>query len=221
MYAIEQTYLLDWQYGIRRLFADGSRPDVIAVVMGAVHVRPARIRGDYSAYYLFRTADLPEIAATLNYDLTKESSLYFARYSLFFAGRNNLRNFVLNKVDPSYSRFLHALATESAPKVDPAFIRSTAHERLNAMRRECDVNGAKLVFVIAPGSAPEEAAAVVLGAREAGIECLVPSQGESFPPSLFEDGFHLNATGATKFTRLLAPELENVLGMSARGASRP
>ncbi|HVW83827.1 MAG TPA: hypothetical protein VHB50_04075, partial [Bryobacteraceae bacterium] len=218
-YVIEQTYLLDWQYGIRRLFADGSRPDKIVVVVGAVHVRPVKIRGDYSSYYLFRTADLPEIASMLDYDLTKESSLYFARYSLFFAGRNNLRNFVLNKLDPAYSRMLHALATGPAPKENPDLIGRAAYQRLSAMRRDCDAHGAKLIFVIAPGAAPEEIAAVVNGARDAGVECLVPSRGTSFPPSLFEDGFHLNATGATRFTHLLAPELANDLGEIARAAS--
>src|SRR3954468_3446923 len=75
-FAIVSTRLLDWKYGLRRLFQEGARPDYVVVTVGVTVMHGTDILGEYSPYYLFRTRDIKEIADTLGYDNTKASSLY-------------------------------------------------------------------------------------------------------------------------------------------------
>ena len=207
-YAIESTMLLDWQYGVRRVFADGAHPDVILLVMGPTQLSTPEIRGDYSAYYLFRTEDLPEIASGLHYDRTKQASLYFGRYSLFFAGRNNLRNFILNVADPAYGRWLHKLAVHAyGDTFDHSEMKRIVTQRLLDIKRTCDAQRTSVVLVIPPGFRPERTQVAISAAESAGVAVLSPvAQGE-YPSSYFSDGFHLNGRGAAEFTKRLAPEL--------------
>src|SRR5204862_7607578 len=102
----------------RRFFDEGSRPDMIVLCISAEHLISSRIRGDYSVYYLFRFWDIPQIRRDINYDLTKTSGLVLSRFSLFYAGRNNFRNFMLSRTAPAYTAMLQRLATR------PAHVRS-------------------------------------------------------------------------------------------------
>lgn len=96
---IEQTQYLDWYFGMRRLFQEGSRPDTVVLSMNISHLVSPAIRGDYSAYYLFRAADIPEIGRETQSGMTATSGLLLSHFSLFYAGRTPLRNFLLTKVD--------------------------------------------------------------------------------------------------------------------------
>ena len=206
-FAIEQTYVVDWMYGTRRLFAQGSHPDVVILTVGPTHVRPTTIRGDYSAYYLFQTADIPAVASTLKMNLTQKCDLYLARYSLFYAGRNNTRNFVLTESYPAYASLLHTMVDRPAPQLQYELVKQAAAERLAFLRRTCEANGAKFVFLMPPGFFPGEEAAVLEGAKLADVPVLVPVHNGDFPMPLFRDGFHLSPGGAKTFTELLAPLL--------------
>jgi hypothetical protein len=208
---IENTRLLDWKYGIRRLLADGSRPDYVVIAVGVTLVLPAQVRGEYSSYYLFRTADLPEIADTLGFDNTSASSLYFARYSLFYAGRNSLRSFVLNRANPAYAQLLHDLATRPATKVDPEHVRAAAEARLGDIRNVAEAYGTKVFFLIPPGFYPVEEAGTTAGAARARVPVLAPVHQGAWPATMFADSFHLNPRGAEEFTRLIVPQLTALL----------
>ena len=222
-FVIENTQLLDWKFGLRRLLADGSRPDVIAVCVGETNMLPTAIRGEYSAYYLFRTSDIPEIADTLGYDNTRRSSLYFARYSLFFAGRSALRNFVLNRVDPAYGDLLHTLGGGAAVHVAPQLVEAAAEERLGEMRREAAKYGARLVLIVPPGFARNYELPVARGAARANVPVIAPVTQGGWGNEMYSDGFHLNDGGAREFTRLLAPQLAavaNDAGLTQQEPSR-
>ena len=54
------------------------------------------------------------------YDLSEISNLFFARYSLFFAGLNNFRNFILNKTAPSYAETLRSFTGVTLPPLSDA-----------------------------------------------------------------------------------------------------
>ena len=99
-YWIYNTNYDDWYFGLRRLFADGSRPDVVAIVFAAMHWNASGIRGDYSSQYLFQTRDIPSVSARLDLDRTATASLLFSRFSKAYALRSEVRKVLLDLLMP-------------------------------------------------------------------------------------------------------------------------
>jgi hypothetical protein len=209
-FPIEQTQYLDWYYGLRRLFSEGSQPDMVVLCMSAEHLITSRIRGDYSAYYLFRLADIPQIRREIDYDLTKTSSLVLARFSLFYAGRSPLRNFVLVRTDPSYAAMLQRLAAPQAHFPPDREMERIAETRLTDLRTLCAAHDAQFAFLLAPGFGPGEAQLVLAGTRSQ-TDVMNPVHLNDWGRDRFRDGFHLNADGARSFTDLVAPLLKQRL----------
>jgi hypothetical protein len=204
-FAVESTGLYDWRYGVRRLVADGSRPDVVALVLGAPNFAPVAIRGEYSAYYLFRPRDIVEIGASLRYDRTQTADLMIAHFSLYYAGRNNIRNFVLGRAVPPYASVLHELAIGRGESVGQGHARGAMDEGLADVKRSCAEIGAKLVVVIAPSFDPDDARNVVSAGASEGVAVLEPVAEGGYTTNLYRDGFHLNSEGAHRFSAALAP----------------
>lgn len=198
-FPIEQTQYLDWYYGLRRLFDEGSQPDMVVFCMSAEHLISSRIRGDYSAYYLFRLADIPQIRRDIHYDLTKTSSLVFSRFSLFYAGRSSLRNFVLVRTDHSYAVLLQSIVGRPAHFPPDQEIERVARDRLAALRTLCSSHGVRFAFLLAPGFGPGEAPLVAAG-KHSQTEVMVPIHLNELGQDKFRDGFHLNTVGARIFT---------------------
>lgn len=209
-FAIEQTQYLDWYYGLRRLFAQGSQPDIVVLCMSADHLITSTIRGDYSAYYLFLLADIPQIRREAGYDLTKTSSLVLARFSLFYAGRSGLRNFMLMRTDPGYAAILQRLAAVKAQFSGDEKIEHIAELRLSALRKECATHHARFMFLLAPAFGTGEVPLLNAGLRSH-TDVLVPFHLNELGRDKFRDGFHLNATGARMFTDQFAELLKNRL----------
>ena len=209
-FPIEQTQYIDWYYGLRRLFGDGSQPQVVVLCMSTEHLITSRIRGDYSAYYLFRLADIPEIRREIHYDLTKTSSLVLSRFSLFYAGRSSLRNFVLVRADPAYAAMLQRIAGSQAHFPPDHEIERIAETRLTALRNLCSSHGARFSFLLAPGFGPGEAPLVAAGERSH-TDVMIPIHLNELSRDKFRDGFHLNQEGAGIFTDKVAELLKSRL----------
>lgn len=209
-FSIEQTTYLDWLFGFRRLFSEGSRPAVLLLCMAPNSWTSAGIRGDYSAFHLFKPDDIPAIAKRVNYDLTKESSLLFAHYSLFFAGRSNLRNFILTNTFPAYAGALHDLLTHPPPpETDEEFLR-ICQPRFQELERLCSDYGVHLIYVMPPGFGIHESAILEAGSRS-GAAVIAPVHSDAWPQSKFIDGFHLNEAGAREFTEKVSFSLQPLL----------
>jgi hypothetical protein len=218
-FVIEQTYYYDWYFGIRRLFAEGARPKEIVLGIQPSVIPMNQIRGDYSAYYLISGHDLFDAARAMRYDLTQTSSLVFAHFSLFYAGRNNLRNFILNKVDPKYGELLHALVTTGAPVLMSAEAARISTERLSAINRLCQSHGTRFLYFVPPALG-DGGESVIADIRNSGIAVLEPFKMNELSSSYFRDGFHLNEHGASVLTPKLAKELDSQLPqVSARTAA--
>jgi len=209
-FPIEETEYLDWFYGLRRLLDEGSRPDMIVLCINAEHLISSRIRGDYSVYYLFRFRDIPQIRRAIGYDLTKTSGLALSRFSLFYAGRNNLRNFVLFRTAPAYTEVLQRIATPPAHVPSDQEIERIAESRLTALRVLCSSYGAQFAFLLPPAFGQEEASLVRAGTRSR-TDVMVPIHLNALSRDKFKDGFHLNDSGAQIFTDKVSALLKSRL----------
>ena len=208
-FVIEQTYFNDWYYGIRRLLAEGSKPDYLVLCLGPGHWVSDNIRGDYSSYYLFQTSDIHSVARDAGYSLTRESNLFFARYSMFYAGRAGLRNFVLHSSSPGYAEILRELTNGHVVNPPPSDAAPKIAARMQSLSR---LGGPlpRLAVVMAPTFLDYEKE-LALGAAQAGLPLLIPVHAGEWPQDMFSDGFHLSSAGAKRFTPILARQLQELL----------
>jgi len=205
-FAIEQTRYFDWYYGIRRLLASGARPHRIVLCLNLSQLSANNIRSEYTAYYLIQTSDLVRAGQDVKLDPTGISSLFLARYSMFYAGRNNLRNFILNTLDPAYLNALHGLDSPPSKQFTDREVLALAAPRLKALRELCAQYNVEFDFLLPPGF--EDGADGLLAAGQAtGTSVLVPVPQHRWKLDMYRDGFHLNHEGAKQFTGLLTTAL--------------
>jgi hypothetical protein len=209
-FAIEQTYYLDWLYGLRRLIAEGALPSTIVLCLNPNNFISDTTRGDYSAFYLFQAREIPAVAKRAHFNLTTESSLFFAHYSLFYAGRSGLRNFMLNKADHSYVVLLHRLLTRPSPPISNDEVLQISERRFVELQQLCVSHSVHFVYLMPPGFGFHESAMVEAASRS-GSSILVPVHTDAWPIGKFFDGFHLNEDGARDFTEILSPAFNALL----------
>lgn len=206
-FAIEGTGFQDWHYGVRRLLAQGSRPDVIVLCMSATGMLTRDIRGDYSSYYLFDLDDIPAVAREFHMDLTRTSSLLFAHFSLLYAARNNYRVFVMNRIDMPYSRIAQALGPHQPGELPSAeVIVRVVENRLRVMKQDTAASGVRLMLLVPPGSLPCDDELIEAG-RRSGVDTMIPFRADTMPRSMFRDPTHVNREGSALFTAAVETEL--------------
>ena len=196
----------DWYYGIRRLFEDGARPDRIVLCLTVPQLLANSIRGEYTAFYLIRLQDLASAGKDAGLNLTGISGLFFARYSMFYAGRSSLRNFMLNSVFPAYAETLRGFANKPAPDFSDAEVLAGAAPRLNNLRMLCAQHSVRFDFLLPPSFGHGERSLMEAG-RRMSTSVLAPVPQNSWKSNLYRDNFHLNHEGAAQFTNLLASAL--------------
>jgi len=202
-FVIEGTAYLEWYYGLRRLFDEGSRPDRVVLCMSMHQLLGNSTRGDYSAFYLFQTRDLLSVGRDTGLDLTGISSLFFSRYSLFYAGRTGLRNYILNTIDPAYAKVLKDIASGQADSLSDAQVLAGAPQRLIRLRMLCAQYNASFDFLLPPGFGTGSGGLVEAG-RRTGTSVLIPVPQNSWKSDMFlPDNYHLNQKGAVRFTESL------------------
>ena len=211
-YMVEQTVYYDWYYGLKRLYREGARPDIVVVMLGTGHWLSANIRGDYSAQYMMSVADLPSAARDLEMHPTQATGFLFAGVSKFWGARVEMRNFVLGRLMPDVGQLMNfSSAIDRRPMVQ-ADITPVLVERIARMREVTHAHGSALVLLVAPVLNPDDGSTGLMeAARRAGVPVLRPVASGSFGPQMYRDGFHLNQDGATQFTDRLIPALAGEL----------
>src|SRR4051812_40176230 len=137
-YMVEQTVYYDWLYGLRRLYREGARPDIVVVMLGTGHWLSPTIRGDYSAQYLWSAKVLPLVARDLSMHPTQATDLMFAGVSKFWGARAEMRNFVLGHLMPDLATFMNASSiVDRRPMVD-SDITPVLSTRIARMRQVTD-----------------------------------------------------------------------------------
>ncbi|MBI5083236.1 MAG: hypothetical protein HZB13_01370 [Acidobacteria bacterium] len=205
---VEGTAYLDWYYALRRLFSEGSRPDVVVLKLSAIQLLSDGIRGDYSANRLFALGDLLDVSRDAGYSMTATSSLLFAHYSTYYGTRMELRKWFLSELMPGMKELQPRLARLNRKPASESAIRRRVPARLAELQRLANQHGAHLVLLLPATSAERsESRALFDAARKASTVVLEPAAPGAFPAALFSDGFHLNAGGKRAYTQALAPLL--------------
>jgi hypothetical protein len=219
---IEDTWYLDWKYGMRRLFSEGSRPDVVVLVMTARQLVSSRTRGDYFAYHLMNWGDLLAVSNDISASNTQVSDMAFGRLSAFGGIRAELRKLAVGSLVPDLPHLMSLMTGGNAQPLDAASVRELSERRLAELKRLAAGYRAKFVLVIPPEGtkAAETMASVVqaAGAR-AGVSVLVPVTPGSLPANLFADGFHLNEQGAKVFTPRFVESLRAAINIKLAGGT--
>ncbi|MDQ2840142.1 MAG: hypothetical protein M3Y72_03705 [Acidobacteriota bacterium] len=210
---IHNTAYEDWRFGMRRLFAEGSRPDVVCLVLAGGNWRAAGIRGDYSSPYMFQAADIPAIGSELNYNRTQTSSLLFARFSRFYAVRSEIRKAVLQFLLPDLPQMYELFQPRASKPLSATEVLATIKPRIEKVHRTAQLNGTKLILIVPPVPRPgqEYLQELSSAAREVGIDALTPVSYADMTAADFMDDTHLTPAGAAIFTSKLMPSLRSAL----------
>jgi len=214
-FVIENTFYLDWYYGLRRLFKQGSHPNFVALVLSPFQLASDSMNGDYSVHLLVDGGDLPEVAKVTGADRNRISSLMLSHYSEFYGTRSEIRSWILGRMVGDVSDLFRPSETVLKTREFPEGIVA---ERLLQLQQLCAAQGVGLILVLPPAKRDYGVSAVVqLSARD-NIKMLLPVAPGALASSDFSDNVHLNNRGAEKFTPALAAGLKVIV---AQAGSEP
>ena len=213
-FVVEQTFYYDWYYGLKRLFDEGARPDIVVLMLTTRQWVRTDIRGDYSAYYLLGTRDVAAAARDLNLNATQTTSLAFANVSKFWAARAEMRNFVVGHLMPDLGRLMGlSSVADPTPMVDDQ-VAADVRDRIERLNALVGTHGGRLVIVLPVlAEVQDGSAGFMRAARALNVTAVRPVVSGTFGLNLYRDaGFHLNPDGAASFTEQLIPALQRVAG---------
>ncbi len=211
-YFVLGTNYYDWFFGLKRLFAEGTRPRFVLLGLSPNQLAAPGIKGDYSARYLFQQSDLIDVVRKTHMDATSASGFLLAHYSEYYSTREITRGFFMSRVLPGVGEFLHSrVVAFRDPELREVVLEPLAADRLAALDQLCRANGSQFLLVVPP-SYQKGAQTIERAGRERGIPVLVPVADGEFDASYYQsDGIHLNAKGSQVFTiRLAANMLEHL-----------
>jgi hypothetical protein len=215
-FVVENTSYFDWYFGLRRIFKQGARPDVVALMLNPIQLTSSKFDGDYAAHLLVDRGDLLEFGHQVSADRNDMTSLALANVSSFYGTRSEVRTWLLGKIMPGVISLFRQ--TTASPKYEIS--RDLSIQRMLELSRLCSQYGAQFVIVLPPSRQGIGFDVVLEGAKLSGVKILMPVAPGVLPATDFSDGFHLNAGGAAKFTPYLAAELkqlrQNCDGVSAQ-----
>ena len=204
---LEGTGYYDWLYGLRRLFRQGARPQVVVV---GLEVNSALVHGvwEESPMLLLDAKDILDVASDLGLDHTAASNVLLSHVSAFWGMRTFFRRRVLRSLVPHYEDLFPFVRSDQNASQDPE-LEAMLKSRLESLRELCAKHGAKLMVVIPPTPSSETAVhRMALAAQRAGVDALVPIDPTVLPESFYlRDRVHLNPEGAVRFTSALADDL--------------
>jgi hypothetical protein len=205
---LEATGYYDWLYGLRRLFRQGARPQVVVVGVGVNYFLRNGMRQDYVPMLFFDAKDSLAVASDLHLDRTATSNLLLEHSSVFWDTRSAMRTQILNHM-VRHLEDLFLLINQKPPVPESPEFEETSILRLRRLRELCEANGAKVILLVPPTLSSESAVnKMAYAAHTAGVELSVPIDPEALSAKFYQrDGMHLNSEGALLFTSALAKDL--------------
>jgi hypothetical protein len=209
---LEATGYYDWLYGLRRLFRQGAKPQVVVVGLPVDLFLGSGVRQDYSPLMLFDARDVLGVASDLRLDNTATSNLLLEHSSTFWDRRSALRAEVLRRIVPHLEDLFSLIRT--APTIpSQSEFETIAISRLRTLRELCEAHGAKLIILVPPTPSSESAVRqMAIASQKAGVQTFVPIDPGALSARFYQrDALHLNPEGAALFTSALATDLSKHL----------
>lgn len=202
------TSYLDWYFGLRRLFAEGSRPSIVGVCLSTRDLISDATYGGSFAHALMLRPDLPRVKEESHLDTTTTSDYFFDSFSSWMGHRAEIHNWLLRKATPGINNLVPYLKPKNQPLPPSEAIVAKALPRLRELNELSQQYGARFFLLIPPTMDVQDASnEIQAAAAKEGILVLLPFQHAELPESAFLDGAHLNPQGAAIFTARLGPAL--------------
>jgi|SRR6516162_4837550 hypothetical protein len=209
---VENTQFEDWYFGLRRLYAEGSRPSTIVVCLSTQQMISNSTYGEYFAHYLMRTADLLVVKRAVGLDNTVTSNYFFAHWSAWLGSRAETRNWLIHKLMPNLGQLTQYFPAKPSSMPQPSDVVERALIHLRVLKDLSTSYGSTFVAVVPPTLDANDAQTEVQdAAARVGIAVLIPLRPkETSLADYNSDGFHLNPKGAVRFTERLSVALRNL-----------
>jgi hypothetical protein len=205
---IQGTSYLDWYFGLRRLFAEGSRPAIVGVCLSTRDLISDAAYGEPFAHSLMLKRDILKVREEARMDNTMTSDYFFANFSSWLGHRGEIRNWLLRKTVPNVTDLVSSFRPRNLPLPPSDIVITKALPRLRLLEQLCEENGTRFFFLIPPSLDVQDASnALQEAAGREGMLVVLPYQHAELPESAFLDGSHLNPKGAALFTERLGPTL--------------
>ena len=202
------TSYLDWYFGLRRLFAEGSRPAIVGVCLSTRDLLSDSTYGGPFANSLMLKRDILEVKEESHLDNTAASEYFFANFSSWMGHRGEIHNWLLRKTAPSINDLALYFKPKNRPLPPTEEIVAKALPRLHLLDELCRQNGSRFFLLIPPTRDVNDASnELQAAAAKEGLLVVLPYQHAELPESAFLDGSHLNPKGAALFTERLGPTL--------------
>ncbi len=208
---IEQTHYLDWYFGIRRLLAEGSHPNLIVLSLATDQLASPLSLGESFAHRQMLARDLPLVVHESNLDRTVESSYFFAHWSNWLGDKGFIRQCVMILLVPHFRQLAGRIADHDPRVDDPSVLLSQARRRLPELRELAQKYQVHVVLLVPPTLHEDHSMEIQELGNELDVPVWVLSPPGEFPRQLFRDGFHLNAQGSQIFTARLAQKIRDRL----------
>ncbi|HEV2522552.1 MAG TPA: hypothetical protein VGT24_09240 [Candidatus Acidoferrales bacterium] len=205
---LEATGYYDWLYALRRLFRQGSQPQVVVVGVGVNYFLEDGVRQDYAPMMFFDAGDTLDVASDIHLDRTATSNLLLAHSSTFWDTRSAIRTQILDHLVPHLEDLFTLVNTKPVVPEGKEF-EEISIPRLRRLRDLCETHGAKLILLVPPTLSSETAVSqMAYAAHTAGVDVSVPIDPATLSAKFYQpDGMHLNRDGAVLFTSALAKDL--------------
>jgi len=202
----EQTEYIDQFYVLRTLLRNGARPREVVLCISVNHLLGNETRGEFMSRYM-DASDVASLGRRLHLDATTVSSLMFAHWSEWYAFRADTRKAVLGAVLPNVRDLVTTLGWRRPAPLSADEVRFKAEPRLRELKTLCDQYHVQLTILVPPALSQDRSDVVVSLGENIGLRVLIPEQPGALNADLFQDGFHLNETGAAIFTGKVQSEL--------------
>jgi hypothetical protein len=205
---ISGTSYLDWYFGLRRLFAEGSRPAIVGVCLSTRDLLSDTTYGGSFANSLMLKRDIFQIKQRSHLDNTAASEYLFANFSSWMGHRGEIHNWLLRKTTPNVNDLVAYFKPKNRPLPPNEEILAKALPRLRLLNELCRQNGSRFFLLIPPTRDVNDASSELqVAAAKEGLLVVLPFQHAELPENVFVDGAHLNPQGAALFTQRLGPTL--------------
>lgn len=202
------TGYLDWYFGLRKLFAEGSRPALVGVCLSTRDLLSDSTYGESFAHALMLRGDLFRVKKESYLDNTMTSDYFFDSLSSWMGHRDEIHNWLLRKAEPGMNSLASFLKPKNSPLPPSDVILAKALPRLRKLNELSQQYGARFFLLIPPTMDLRDASKEIQqAASKEGILVLLPFQHAELPETAFIDGAHLNPQGAQLFTERLGPTL--------------